>query len=105
MPLNSFQFLSSFSHGRFPVPGCGACTLMFPGQAFGHFLLLSLFSVLFFLALLECLWASTRHAYFLSEMKRPPPALVRDRGSGQPIKFDVGAITSVIVAVPHLRPN
>ena len=52
------------SRRRFLIPRSGARALIFTGQAFCHFLLLSLFPLLFLLALLECLWTSTWHALF-----------------------------------------
>lgn len=53
-----------FCRQRFLPSRSAASTLMFPSQAFGYFLLLSLFSLLFFLAFLEGLWASTGHGWW-----------------------------------------
>jgi hypothetical protein len=44
----------------------GGWAFLFTSEAFGHFLLLPLFPLLFFLAFFECLWASTGHSLFLS---------------------------------------
>ncbi|HET8826478.1 MAG TPA: hypothetical protein VFM77_15170, partial [Terriglobales bacterium] len=68
--LHASLFLYGESRCRFLVPRSGARTLIFTGQAFCHFLVLSLFPLLFLLALLECLWTSTWYALLPSENEK-----------------------------------
>ena len=95
------------SRRRFLVPRSGARTLIFTGQAFCHFLLLSLFPSLFLLALLECLWTSTWHALlFPSENEKAAIRSCVENGTWRPtVDFDVGVITSAILVVRDFRPS